>query len=131
MQILGAALGLFLGPRGCLGLIAFIAVPLLVNHRFGGYSGYWAFGAMMLLAVLPIGMRNGRAGLMRAAQAILALMIAGFGLSTLVGFYSSGFADGRAWMSAMVTGLCFLAYRGLRHLIARTDAAAMSGTTTV
>lgn len=102
MQLLGGALSLFLGPRGCLGLIAFIAIPMLVNHRFGGNSGYWAFGGMLILAVLPIGMSNGRAGLMRAAQAILALMIASFGLLTFVGFYSSGFADGRAWVSAVV-----------------------------
>ncbi len=123
MQFLGGALGLFLGPRGCLGLIAFIAIPMLVSHRLGGYSGYWTFGAMLILAVLPIGMRNGRAGLMRAAQAILAIMVASQGLLSLISFYSSGFADGRAWLSAVLAGVCFLAYRGLGHLIARADAA--------
>jgi hypothetical protein len=36
MQIFGAMLGLFLGPRGCIGLLVFVAVEIFVGVRIGG-----------------------------------------------------------------------------------------------
>lgn len=126
MQIFGAVLGLFLGPRGCLGLLFFVAVEILVDVRYGDRAAAWATLAMLVFALLPIGMRNGRAGLMRAFQAVLAIGGAMSAVGAFIGFMSAGFADGRAWSSVLGAGLCYLGFRGLERLIARTDAASAS-----
>ncbi|UAJ11055.1 hypothetical protein [Polymorphobacter megasporae] len=125
MQILGALLGLFLGPRGCLALLAFIAVEIFVGVRFGGNAPGWAALAMLILMFLPIGMRNGRAGMMRVLQVMVAVLGVKFALAAYIGLtLGRGLLDGGAWLSVAMAVGCYFGFRWLGRRIARIDEAA-------
>lgn len=124
MQIFGAMLGLFLGPRGCIGLLVFLAVEIFVGVRIGGYAPAWAALTMIVLAFLPIGMRNGRAGMMRVIQLMLAVIGGSSALSAFVQLTLGRLTDGRAWLEASVAVGCYFGFRWLGRLIDRSDDAA-------
>ena len=124
VQIFGGLLGLFLGPRGCFGLLFFLAVEIFVGVRFGGHAAVWAALAMLILAFLPIGMRNGRAGMMRVFQALLAFAGAVFALGAFVELTFGRTMDGRSWMTALAAIGCYFGFRWVGRMIERTETAA-------
>jgi hypothetical protein len=123
MQIFGVLLGLFLGPRGCIGTIVFLAVEFFVGVRFGSKAAWWVALAMLILAFLPIGIRNGRAGLMRVVQAVLAVCGAGWALLALVQLTIGRLTDGHTWMTVAMAVGCWFAFRWVGRMVDRTDAA--------
>ncbi|MGI4880733.1 MAG: hypothetical protein ACRYG4_24985 [Janthinobacterium lividum] len=125
MQILGALLGLFLGPRGCLALLAFLAAELFVAVRFGGSAAAWATLAMVVLVFLPIGMRSSRAGMMRVFQIMVVIAGAKFALAAYTGLtLGRSLLDAGAWLSVAMAVGCYFGFRWLGRLIVRTDAEA-------
>lgn len=123
MQILGGVLGYFLGPRGCLALIIFLAVEIFVGVRIGGHAPAWAALAMLILAFLPIGMRDGRAGMMRVIQALLAFAGAVFAFGAFVELTFGRTMDNRSWMTALTAVGCYFGFRWVGRMIERTEAA--------
>ena len=121
MQILGALLGLFLGPRGCLALLAFVAAEFFVSVRFGGSAAAWAALAMAVMAFRPIGMRSSRAGMMRVLQIMVVIAGAKFTLNAYVALMLGSLLDVGAWLSAAMSIGCYFGFRWLGRLIVRTD----------
>jgi hypothetical protein len=79
---------------------------------------------MLILAFLPIRPRNGRAGMIRAFQAPVAVAGAMFALSAFIQLTLGRLTDGIAWLTALTAVGCYFGHRWVGRMIDRTDDAA-------